>query len=148
MFGQKKKAGTTNDEVRAVAERLRGVSFFEGFTTEELVRVAGLAEEVDAQQGALLIDQGRVGRDCYVIVEGEASVYAGEDCIATLGPGSMVGEMSLIEHRPRNASVVADSEMRLIVFDTQGFKRLLDEMPKAHDRVMETLATRLKGRSS
>jgi CRP-like cAMP-binding protein len=43
---------------------------------------------------------------------------------------------------------VADSEMRLIVFDTQGFKRLLDEMPKAHDRVMETLATRLKGRSS
>jgi CRP-like cAMP-binding protein len=60
----------------------------------------------------------------------------------------MIGEMALIEHRPRNASVIAETPMRLIAFDTKAFKTLLEEMPKAHDRVMEVLAARLKTNTS
>ena len=52
--------------------------------------------------------------------------------------------MALVEHKPRNATVVADTPMKLIVFDTKHFKQLLEEMPKAHDRVMETLAARMR----
>jgi CRP/FNR family transcriptional regulator, cyclic AMP receptor protein len=125
-------------------DALRGISFFEGFSDEELQRVADLADDVEAEQGALLIDQGRVGLECYVVLSGRAGVYAGEEHIATIEPGAMVGEMALVEHRPRNASVVAETPMRLISLDAKSFKELLETMPKVHDRVMETLSARLR----
>lgn len=144
MFGHRKKAANNTVEISAVALELSKSSFFEGFSSDELARVAELAEEVVAEKGAVLIDQGRVGLECYVILSGESGVYAGGEHVATNGPGSMIGEMALIKHRPRNASVIAETPMRLIAFDTKAFKTLLEEMPKAHDRVMELLASRLK----
>ena len=144
MFGKRKKVDET--KVADLVSMLGGVAFFDGFSPDELHRVAELAEEMSADEGALLIDQGRVGQECYVIAEGEAGVLAGDELIATLGPGSIVGESALIEHRPRNASVVATTPMQLIVFDTAAFKTLLSEMPKVHDRVMATLAERYRPR--
>ena len=126
------------------AGRLREVSFFEGFTDEELDRVAELVDEVEAERGAELTDQGRPGLECYIIQEGTANVFFGGEHIATLGPGSMLGEMALIDHRPRSATVTATSPMRLLAFDAQRFRRLLDEMPEALIRVMERLIERKK----
>lgn len=144
MFGKRKKVDEA--KVADLATMLGGVAFFDGFSPDELHRVAELAEEVAAEEGARLIDQGRVGQECYVIVEGQAGVLAGDELIANLGPGSIVGESALIEHRPRNASVIAASPMQLIVFDTAAFRTLLEEMPKAHDRVMTTLAARYRAK--
>jgi CRP/FNR family cyclic AMP-dependent transcriptional regulator len=146
MFGHRKKAVRAGEDDPALAAQLSKVAFFEGFTTDELSRVLQLAEEVEAEAGAVLIDQGRVGQECFVILEGESGVYVSGEHVATNGPGSMIGEMALIEHRPRNATVVAETPMRLLAFDTSAFKTLLEEMPKAHDRVMEILASRLKTR--
>jgi CRP-like cAMP-binding protein len=146
MFGHRKKAVRAGEDDPALAAQLAKVAFFEGFSDEELSRVLQLAEEVAAEQGAVLIDQGRVGQECFVILEGEAGVYVSGEHVATNGPGSMIGEMALVEHRPRNATVVAETEMRLLAFDTKAFKTLLEEMPKAHDRVMEILAARLRTR--
>ena len=146
MFGHRKKAVRAGEDDPALAAQLSKVAFFEGFTSDELSRVLQLAEEVEAESGAVLIDQGRVGQECFVILEGESGVYVSGEHVATNGPGSMIGEMALIEHRPRNATVVAETPMRLLAFDTSAFKTLLEEMPKAHDRVMETLASRLKTR--
>lgn len=138
MFGSRKQAPEA-------ASQLEGVGFFEGFSREELERVAQLAEEVEAQPGAQLMDQGRPGRECFVILEGTAGVYVSGEHIATLQPGSMVGEMALIDHRPRSATVLAETPMRLIAFDAKRFKTLLDEMPKASQRVMSILNARLQG---
>jgi CRP/FNR family cyclic AMP-dependent transcriptional regulator len=137
MFGKRTKS-------TGAAARLKGLAFFEGFSDTELDRVAELAEEVSAETGALLIDQGRMGTECYVIEVGYAGVYVGDEHIATLGPGSMVGEMALIEHTPRSASVVAETPVRLLAFDNRSFKELLAEMPKAEERVKALLASRLK----
>lgn len=146
MFGHRKKAVGAGQEDPALAAQLSKVAFFDGFTSDELSRVLQLAEDVEAEAGAVLIDQGRVGQECFVILEGEAGVYVSGEHVATNGPGSMIGEMALVEHRPRNATVVAETPMRLLAFDTRAFKTLLEEMPKAHDRVMEILAARLKTR--
>ena len=91
MFGNRKKAANNTVEISAVALQLNKVAFFEGFSDDELARVASLAEEVVAEKGALLIDQGRVGLECYVILEGEAGVYVNGEHVATNGPGSMIG---------------------------------------------------------
>lgn len=123
---------------------LAKVSFFEDFSTSELQRVLELSEEVEAEPGAELTDQGDPGQDCYVIVEGTASVYVGAEHIASLSDGSMVGEMALIDHRPRSATVVADTRMKLLKFDAGQFRTLLTEMPKASQRVMAVLNARLR----
>ena len=123
---------------------LAGVAFFEGFSSDELGRVLELCEEVEAERGAELTDQGDPGQDCYVIVEGTASVYVGAEHIASLSDGSMVGEMALIDHRPSSATVVADTPMKLLKFNADQFRTLLDEMPKASQMVMAILNSRLR----
>jgi CRP-like cAMP-binding protein len=131
-------------KAKEAAERLRDVAFFEGFTEHDLARVAGLADEVEAEQGAELTDQGRPGLECFVILEGRAGVVVGEDHVATLEQGSMVGEMALIDHRPRSATVIAETPMTLLAFDTKAFSKMLDEMPTARQKVMALLNDRLR----
>ncbi len=128
------------------ADWLSQVAFFEGFTPEQLERVAALGSEVEAEAGAMLMDQGDAGVDCYVVVDGTATVFVAGEPIAGLAPGTMVGEMALVDHRPRTASVIADSDMKLLRFDAKHFRRLLDEMPKASERVMTLLRDRLERR--
>jgi CRP-like cAMP-binding protein len=125
-------------------EYLAGLSFFDGFAPEELRRVAALGHEVEFPSGAVMIDQGSVGQVCYVLVAGSASVYIAGEHVATLEAGSLVGEMALVDHRPRRATVVASTPLKALSFDTKAFRTLLDEMPKASDRVMRMLYTRLE----
>jgi CRP-like cAMP-binding protein len=123
---------------------LAGVAFFDGFSPADLTRVAELCTQVESPAGAVLIDQGDTGVDCFVIVEGRANVYIGGEYVNTNGPGSMIGEMALVDHRPRSATVVAETDMKLLRFDARRFRTLLSEMPKAEDRVMALLNARLK----
>jgi len=128
------------------ADRLRSVAFFEGFTDAELERVAELAEQIEAEANAELTDQGRPGQEAYVILEGTAGVEVNGVQIAEVHAGEIVGEMALIDHRPRIATVRALTPLKLLVFDAHRFRRLLDEMPKAQVRVMEKLVERLRER--
>jgi CRP/FNR family cyclic AMP-dependent transcriptional regulator len=137
MFGKRTKAENG-------AEHLRGLAFFEGFTDADLDRIAELAESVEAESGAVLMEQGRVGQECYVIESGQAGVFVAEEHVVTLGPGSMVGEMALVDHRPRTATVITETPVRLLAFDTKAFRQLLGEMPKAEERIHALLADRLK----
>jgi len=136
-----RKKRTSDDEV---IKRLSQVEFFEGFTDKELARVAELVDEVDAEEGTVLTDQGRPGLECYVIVDGQAGVFIGEERIATLKAGETVGEMALIDHGPRSATVKAESPMQLLALDAKRFRTLLEEMPKANQKIMAEINRRLR----
>jgi CRP-like cAMP-binding protein len=125
------------------AELLSNVEFFEGFSADDLRRVGELSDEIELSAGGVLVDQGDPGTQCFVIIEGIASVYVRGEHVASLGGGSMVGEMALVDHRPRSATVVADTDLDLLRFDSVAFAKLLEEMPKASERVMTILRTRM-----
>ena len=127
-----------------IAAQLADVAFFKGFEPDQLRRVAELAQQCEAEAGGELIGQGRPGQEAFVIVDGEAGVYIGGRQVNTLGPGEIVGEMSLIDHNPRTADVRALEPMKLLAFDPKAFRRLLDEMPEALIRVMERIIERRK----
>ncbi len=129
-----KDEGTVDD--------LRHISLFARMEEAELARFAALGERVDAEAGAILIDQGDVGVECFLVLEGEAGVYAGGEQVATVGPGTVVGEMALIGHKPRNASVTATTPMRLLAFNITSFRKLLDEMPRAQKYIHDLLQAR------
>ncbi len=134
MFGRNNKLDTG---------WLADVAFFDGFTSSELAEVAELGHRVDASSGAEILDQGRVGDACYVIVEGSAKVVMNGEFVTSVGAGSMIGEMALIEHRPRTAAVIAETDMVLVSFDIDAFNKLLDRNQTAKQRVMELLSARV-----
>ncbi len=125
------------------AEMLTEVPFFDGFGADEILRVVELTDEVLIPAGSVVVDQGDPGTDCYVILDGTASVYVRGDHVASSGPGSMVGEMALVDHRPRTATVVADTDLDMLRFNSEAFRKLLEEMPKASERIMTALRARL-----
>ncbi|MFV0259201.1 MAG: cyclic nucleotide-binding domain-containing protein [Acidimicrobiales bacterium] len=135
MFGRNNKLDTS---------WLAKVGFFAGFSDDELRKVADLGQKVEVSAGSNLTDQGRVGDVSYVIVSGMATVRIRGEYVTTVGPGTMVGEMALIEHRPRAATVTADTPMELVSFDTDHFRKLLQASPTTHDRVMAMLHDRLE----
>lgn len=135
MFGHHNKLDT---------DWLAKVDFFDGFAAPELEAVADLGERLDVEAGTMLIDQGRVGDVCYVIVEGRAAIHIGGEFVTTVGSGTMIGEMALVEHRPRNATVTAETDMVLVAFGLKEFNKLLSRSPTAYDRVIGMLNDRLR----
>jgi len=129
----------------ATIDDLRGIAFFSGFGDPELERVSQLVSPVDAEAGAILTDQGRAGMVCYIIREGRANVFYGQEHVAVLHEGTMVGEMALVDHRPRTATVIAETPMRLFALEVKSFRTLLDEMPTCRERINAMLEARLKG---
>ena len=123
---------------------LATVGFFDGFDDAELSAVSSLGDRVDVAAGTELIDQGRVGDHCYVIVTGTAAVHIRGEYVTTVGPGTMVGEMALVEHRPRNATVTAETPMTLVSFGTEEFNKLLAKSPTTQERVFKMLKDRLR----
>ena len=124
--------------------QLREVSTFAGCPDHQLELVARLSDEVRIPEGATLTREGRTGHECFVLLEGEAIVTIGTEAVAVLGPGEIVGEMALIEHEPRTATVTAWSPVRALVFTTQEFDSVLDHVPAVAMRVMQSLAARLR----
>lgn len=135
---------------RSVLDSLLRLPIFANVHERDVTRVAEIGEPVDAEPGAVLMDQGDVGTECFFVIDGQAGVYSGGQHIAAIGPGSIVGEMALVGHKPRNASVVADTPMQLLAFNIAAFKKLLEEMPGTRDvvtRVLEARAEENRNRS-
>jgi CRP-like cAMP-binding protein len=120
------------------------VSFFRDFGPSELQTVANLGHRREVGAGTAFVEQGRYGLSCYVIAGGHADVYIGSDWVATIGPGTVVGEMALIEHRPRNATVVAADDMVLVEFGIDEFKKFLAAHPSVEAQVLATLNQRIR----
>ncbi|MEZ5228247.1 MAG: cyclic nucleotide-binding domain-containing protein [Acidimicrobiales bacterium] len=123
-------------------------SFFDSFSAAQVEQIAELGHRVDADPGAELTDQGRFGDVCYLIIEGTANVLMRGEYVATVGPGTMVGEMALLEHRPRNATVVAETDMVLVSFGTKEFRKILDDNPDLRERVHALLVARERDNSA
>lgn len=122
---------------------LSTVALFEGFSQDQLAQVADLGERVEVEAGSLIADQGEVGTECWVVVEGTAQVVMNGEYVTAVGAGSMIGEMALLEHRSRSAAVYAETDMVLVSFDIEGFHKILDTNQVAKDRISSILTSRL-----
>ncbi|HKZ75279.1 MAG TPA: cyclic nucleotide-binding domain-containing protein [Actinomycetota bacterium] len=128
------------------AERLRSIPLFDGLSRHERQQVAKWADEVDVEQGKHLVDQGEFPHEFFVIELGSADVLIDGEHIDTLGPGDFFGEIALLEHHRRTASVVATSPLRAIVMHSRDFGAMEETMPEVAERVREAMRQRLAGR--
>lgn len=128
------------------AERLKSIPLFDGLSRHERQQVAQWADEVDVEPGKHLVDQGEFPHEFFVIEEGSADVLIDGERIDTLGPGDFFGEIALLEHHRRTASVIATSSLRAIVMHSRDFGSMEETMPEVAERIREAMRRRLAGR--
>lgn len=122
---------------------LKGIPLFAGLTNKELDFLARLTTEISVKEGHTLVKQGQPGREAMVIMSGTAVVRRNGRKIDEMGPGEFFGEMSLIDDLPRNADVVASSDMTVLVMDSKEFSTIFDEYPKVAVKVLKVVVERL-----
>jgi len=128
----------------AKLELIRSVPLFAHCTKKELTAVASAADLVDVPAGAELVREGdALAREFMVIVDGAVDVRRRGRRVATLGAGDFFGEMALLAHGPRTATVTSTRPTELLVVTPAAFHALLERLPAMHSRVLRALAERL-----
>jgi CRP-like cAMP-binding protein len=128
-------------------ERLAQTRLFSGLKKKELTELAKVTEDVEFSAGKVLVREGDLGREFFVIIDGEAEVTKGGERVTTLGEGSFFGEIALVESRPRTATVTAASDLRFFVLTNRSFWGLLDDNPEIQREVLRCMAARLADES-
>ena len=129
-------------------EALRAVPLFDGLSKKALETLAQTSEDLDVAPGRVLCREGDIGHEFFVIVEGEAAVERKGERIATMGPGDFFGEIALIEHTKRTATVTALTPLRFFVLASRAFWGLLDSSPEIQGAIMRALARRVQAAES
>jgi len=124
-------------------DHLTKVPLFAGCTKKQLDHVASIVTELKIPAGEVLMHEGSVAHEFVIIESGSAGVRRGTRKVATLGAGDVVGELALVLNRPRNATVTAETDLKVLVVDSRSFNRLLDEVPGLARRLLTTVAERL-----
>jgi CRP/FNR family cyclic AMP-dependent transcriptional regulator len=107
--------------------RLTAIPIFSELSEEEANRLAAFATETSAAEGQMLMKEGDYSVELIAIEEGTADVLQGGEKIASLKAGDLIGEMGLLERKPRNADVIASSPMRLIKLTHWEIRRMSDD---------------------
>jgi len=105
-------------------------SFFDAFTPEQIARISAQGTRVRVPDGWSPIWESTPADKAYVILDGRVSVRQRGQEIAQLGPGDIVGEVALVRHSLRTASIVALTPLELIHFTDDAVGTLSEEMPE------------------
>lgn len=127
-----------------IADLLGSVDLFRDLSRRELRAVAGLTQEVGFEPGVTVAAEGEAGGRFYLIVEGQARVRVQGSTKAMLGPGAYFGEISLIDGRPRSATVTAETALRTLSLATFNFRPLLAEHPAIGHKLLLEMCRRLR----
>ena len=103
------------DRQARIEEQLAEVPLFSSLSKKEIRQISQLATPLGEPTGAVLVQEGRIGHEFIIVLEGEIEIRKGDQVIATRRPGSYIGEIALIDHRPRTATVVATTPVSIEV---------------------------------
>jgi CRP/FNR family transcriptional regulator, cyclic AMP receptor protein len=123
---------------------LKEVPFFSGLSKKELEIVAKGSDELTLAAGTVIVEQGQIGREAFLILSGTVSVKRNGRKVATMGAGNLVGELSLLDHGPRTATVTCDTECTFLVVDQRHFLGIVLASPSLTTKILATLASRVR----
>jgi CRP-like cAMP-binding protein len=137
------EAGTGVGSAATLSAALETLARATARATAAEVVVARVVDELDAPAGKVLATEGEVGREFFVLLEGETAVTQGGQEIAVLGPGDFFGEIALLEDMPRTATVTAKTRLRFFVLTRQAFRGVAERYPDVDAKVRAAAAERL-----
>jgi CRP-like cAMP-binding protein len=96
------------------------------------------------QAGETLFKEGEPGDWMYVVLEGQIDVMFDDTFVETITEGGIVGEMALIDSKPRSATAIAKTECKLAPIDQKRFTFMVQTTPYFALEVMQVMADRLR----
>ena len=127
---------------------LKRVPMFAALSPADLKQVAAIAAEEIFPDGEVIVEEGDPGDAMFVIVSGEVRVCrikGGQEVeVARRKTGEYVGEMSIINREPRNATLVASGDVRALCIDQKSFEGLMRERPEVSLYIIHVLSKRIK----
>jgi CRP-like cAMP-binding protein len=125
-------------------ESLSAIPLFANLSGRQLRKVLKSATEDRYEAGAVIVREGGRTQTLFVILEGTAKVVKNERTVAERSAGQFFGEVSMIDRRPRTASVVAATPMRCLVLYHDSLRKLVAGDPQMAWSLLQTLAGRLR----
>lgn len=126
---------------------LRRITLFRGLDDEHLRQIADTTRFRDSEPNEVLARRGEIGTEMVVIVDGTVRVEADDKILTRLGPGEFFGEISLIDGKPRTATVITETPSILLTIPHAEFDTLLDTVPQISKKLLKNLAATLRERT-
>jgi len=123
---------------------LKSIDLFESIPSEELIRVAQIADEEQFETDSLLFEEGDFGDSMYIVANGKVRVHKGERTIVELEKGACVGEMALLDQEPRSADVTVIADTTLLKITQDGFYELMSSNMEIMQGIVKLITSRLR----
>ena len=128
---------------QAAPDRLQGVPWFTACTEEQLSEMARIAERLRIQAGEVILREGRLGRELFVILEGTATVTREGHVVNILHAGDYFGELAAIEAVPRSATVTATTDLEVLIVGPREFEAMM-EIPGFRNALLSGMSRRIR----
>ena len=122
---------------------LRAVPLFSDVDEEDLDAIGAAVTELNVKAGEVLMRAGSSAREMVIVLDGELCVKLGDTEIAAIEAGGFAGEMGLLADRPRNATVAAKTDTRILHIDSRSFDNVLTEAPQIAVKMLPVVAKRV-----
>jgi CRP-like cAMP-binding protein len=125
-------------------ELLASVPLFAGSTKRQLRGILDWTKEYRYEPGSTIVQEGAKGDELFVLLDGKASVSRDGKMLTRLTAGDSFGEMTVIDGRPRTATVIADGPVDCLALKQKDFKALLEGDPTLAWNLLGSLTARIR----
>ena len=130
--------------LKSTVAHLHSIPLFSECTLKEVRTVVDNSTERSLKAGTTIMEQGQTGREAYVLLEGNATIKRNGKKVASVKPGAVIGELSLLDKGPRTATVVADTDVVLLVVSEKALNAAIEHIPAISRKLLKALATRVR----
>jgi CRP/FNR family transcriptional regulator, cyclic AMP receptor protein len=125
-------------------DALHEVPLFGGMSDKDLQKILEISKEVTHQPGETIVEQDRSAVGFHLILKGEAEAEVGGTSVGVMSPGDYFGEISLLDGKPRSATVRATTELVTLSVPAWNFNQLLDQHPEMMRSLLQELCARIR----
>jgi CRP-like cAMP-binding protein len=123
---------------------VRSAKLFVGLPDSQMKKIERQLKIIQHPKGHNIVVRGDGGVGFMIITDGTVTVTTVQGKTRKLGPGDSFGEMALLDHEGRSATVKADTDVSLATIPEWGFKSFLEEHPEVAYRLMQVLSQRVR----
>jgi serine/threonine protein phosphatase PrpC len=135
-------------EVNLKIDTIRNMPLFRYLTYKELVKIMNITHALEVKQGELIIRDGEIGEDLFIVLNGSVNVHKADKHIVTLKDGDHFGEMALVDKAPRSADVTAATAVKLLKISRPDFFEIIRKEPQLAAKLLwsfvQVLSDRLR----
>jgi len=131
---------------------LKDIYFFESLSETDILKIRDVCREECFDAGDVIFLEGTIGDRCFIILEGKVEIWKDYSCqhkdmLAVYSPTQLFGELALIDHFPRSATVVAQTRVRLLSIRRDDFSKVVSKSSSISFSIMKAVSAMIRERT-